>query len=60
MRKPCVHVQEFVSDPGINTFEVNSELWKARVRLAVHAAYSQEQSIQVKIRTAPKKGVVAT
>ena len=44
--------------PPVNTLEVMSELWKARARLAVHAAYSEESKGKVQIRISPSKGVV--
>ena len=52
-------IQEFVEVPSIDTFEVISELWKARARLACHQAYAAEATDNVQIRVAPTKGVVA-
>ena len=52
--------EEFVEVPDIVTFEVESEMWKARVRLAVHSAYTQHNSSNVHIRLLPTKSVIAT
>ena len=46
--------------PPIDTLDVKSELWKARARLAVEAAYTEESKGSVRIRTKPSKGVVTT
>ena len=49
-----------MSAPSIDTFDILSELWKARARLAIYAAYTSENSNDVNIRISPTKGVVAT
>ena len=46
--------------PGIETFEVLSELAKSRVRLGLASAYAAEAPLPVRIRTLPTRGVVTT
>lgn len=55
----CGH-EEYIDVPPIDTLDVKSELWKARARLAVEAAYTEESKGSVRIRTKPSKGVVTT